>query len=126
MTEKETEQQTVALVENICQGSLEAAGKIMKAMHPAEIADAVESLPPARRRILWNVIDLEIEGDILMEVGDEVRESLVRNMDTAELLAATEQLDLDPLRYGEMSHSMLYCDFSDYVATCLATPTDYG
>jgi len=97
MTEKETEQQTVALVENICQGSLEAAGKIMKAMHPAEIADAVESLPPARRRILWNVIDLEIEGDILMEVGDEVRESLVRNMDTAELLAATEQLDLDDL-----------------------------
>jgi len=97
MTEKETEQQTVALVENICQGSLEAAGKIMKAMHPSEIADAVESLPPARRRILWNVIDLEIEGDILMEVGDEVRESLVRNMDTAELLAATEQLDLDDL-----------------------------
>jgi magnesium transporter len=93
----ETEQQSNALAENISDGSLLAAQRIMLAMHPAEIADALEALPPARRRILWDVIDAELEGEILMEVGDEVRESLVRDMDVEELRAATEQLDLDDL-----------------------------
>lgn len=95
--DQEIEQQSSALAENISDGSLVAARKIMVAMHPAEIADALEALPPARRRILWDVIDPELEGEILMEVGDEVRESLVRDMDVEELRAATEQLDLDDL-----------------------------
>ena len=95
--DSEIEQQSSALAENISEGSLLAAQRIMLAMHPAEIADALEALPPARRQILWDVIDTEIEGEILMEVGDEVRESLVRDMDVEELRAATEQLDLDDL-----------------------------
>lgn len=95
--EPEIEQQSSALAENITDGSLSAARKIMLAMHPAEIADALEALPPNRRRVLWEIIDLDLEGEILMEVGDEVRESLVRDMDVEELRAATGQLDLDDL-----------------------------
>ena len=95
MIDSEVEPQASALAENITEGSLLAARKIMLAMHPAEIADALEALPPARRRVLWDVVDPELEGEILMEVGDEVRESLVRNMDMDELRAATEALDLD-------------------------------
>jgi len=95
--ESEIEQQSSALAENISDGSLSAARRIMLAMHPAEIADALEALPPNRRRILWDAIDMALEGEILMEVGDEVRESLVRGMDVEELRAATEQLDLDDL-----------------------------
>jgi len=95
--DNEHEQQANALAENIADGSLIAASTIMQAMHPAEIADALESLPPARRRLLWGVIEPELEGEILMEVGDEVRETLVRSMDVDELRAATEQLDLDDL-----------------------------
>lgn len=98
MTEPlEAEQQASTLAENISDGSLNAAKNIMSAMHPAEIADAIESLPPARRSVLWELIDTELEGEILMEVGDEVRGSLVRGMDMDELRAATEQLDLDDL-----------------------------
>ena len=97
MTNTESQQQSSTLADNISDGSLSAARKIMVAMHPAEIADALEALPLARRRVLWELIEPELEGEILMEVGDEVRESLVRDMDTEELLAATEQLDLDDL-----------------------------
>lgn len=97
MTDNEVEQQSNTLAENISDGSLAAARKIMVAMHPAEIADALEALPPTRRSILWEAIEPELEGEILMEVGDEVRESLVRDMDMEELRAATEQLDLDDL-----------------------------
>jgi len=97
MIETEVEHQSSTLAGNISDGSLAAARKIMVAMHPAEIADALEALPPTRRRILWELIELDLEGEILMEVGDEVRENLVRDMDRDELLAATEQLDLDDL-----------------------------
>ena len=86
-----------SVAESIGEGSLQAARRILLAMHPAEIGDALESLPPARRRVLWDIVDLEIEGEVLMEVGDEVRESLVREMDAEELRAATDQLDLDDL-----------------------------
>ncbi|PID62746.1 MAG: magnesium transporter, partial [Gammaproteobacteria bacterium] len=70
---------------------------MLHSMHPAEIADALESLPPVRRQLLWDLVDPEFEGEVLMEVGDEVRENLVRLMDTEELRAATERLDLDDL-----------------------------
>jgi len=93
----DSEHQSNALAENISDGSLSAARKIISAMHPAEIADTLEALPPSRRRVLWDVLEPEIEGEILMEVHDEVRESLVRVMDVDELKAATEQLDLDDL-----------------------------
>jgi len=83
--------------ESIGEGSLQAARRILHAMHPAEIGDALESLPPARRSLLWNIVEPEIGGEVLMEVHDEVRESLVRGMDADELRAATEQLDLDDL-----------------------------
>ena len=83
--------------ESIGEGSLQAARRILHAMHPAEIGDALEALPPARRRVLWDIVEPDLEGEILMEVGDEVRESLVREMNPEELRAATEQLDLDDL-----------------------------
>jgi len=90
MIETEVEHQSSTLAGNISDGSLAAARKIMVAMHPAEIADALEALPPTRRRILWELIELDLEGEILMEVGDEVRENLVRDMDRDELLAANQ------------------------------------
>jgi len=66
-------------------------------MHPAEIADTLESLPPIRRRILWELVDIELDGEVLMEVGEEVRVDLVRGMDQDELKAAVDQLDIDDL-----------------------------
>ena len=81
----------------LASGSFSAARGILQAMHPAEIADVLESLRPARREILWEMIEPEIEGDVLMEVHDEVRDTLVRIMDPEEIRAASEKLDLDDL-----------------------------
>ncbi len=67
----------------------------MQAMHPAEIADALESLPIAKRLILWELVNPDYDGEVLMEVHDEVRTSLVDDMELEELRAASEQLDLD-------------------------------
>ncbi len=93
-TESEDRDELTAI---IGRGSSDAASKIMQAMHPAEIGDALEALPPVRRRLLWDLVESDIEGEVLMEVGDEVRESLVADMDLDALRAATEQLDTDDL-----------------------------
>lgn len=97
MSDNDNNTQFAELAESIHEGSLSAARQVMLAMHPAEIADALESLPKARRRILWDLVDITIEGEVLMEVHEEVRADLVRQMDINELRTAAEQLDLDDM-----------------------------
>ena len=49
------------------------------------------------RLVVWELVKAERDGDILLEVSDAVRESLIEVMDTHELVAAAEQLDADEL-----------------------------
>ncbi len=95
--DSKNQQQLTRLSDSIDGPSLLSARQIIQAMHPAEIADALESVPPQRRKNLWELVSTDIEGEVLMEVGEEVRQSLVREMDIDELRLATEQLDLDDL-----------------------------
>jgi magnesium transporter len=66
-------------------------------MHPAEIANLIESLPPAQREVVWNFVEPEIEGDVLVELSDEVRQSIVEGMNAEELLSAAEDMEIDDL-----------------------------
>ncbi|MHB1216548.1 MAG: magnesium transporter [Thiobacillus sp.] len=66
-------------------------------LHPADIAYILEALPQDERRLVWNLVDAEHNGEILLEVSDSVRETLIENMDKAELLAAAESLDTDEI-----------------------------
>jgi len=63
----------------------------------SEIGDVLEGVPPAQRRHLWRLIGPDREGEVLVHVNDEVRTSLINDMDQQSLLAATESLDLDDL-----------------------------
>lgn len=69
----------------------------LDAMHPADIAYLLESLPLAERQIVWNLVKAERDGEILLEVSDVVRETLIRSMDSQELVAAAEQLEADEI-----------------------------
>src|SRR3546814_18111066 len=64
---------------------------------PAEIGNLLESLPPAKRQVVWGLVDAEDDGEVLVHVGDEVRESLLADMDADEIVAAVEDLDIDDL-----------------------------
>ena len=66
-------------------------------MHPADIAYILEALPLNERLLVWELVKAERDGDILLEVSDAVRESLIANMDSQELVAAAESLDTDEL-----------------------------
>ena len=66
-------------------------------MHPADIAYILEALPLDERLIAWDLVKAEREGEILLEVSDAVRETLIDSMEHTELLAAAETLDADEL-----------------------------
>jgi magnesium transporter len=66
-------------------------------MHPADIAYVLESLPLEERLIVWNLVKAGRDGEILLEASDAVRETLIRNMDSQELVAAAEQLEADEI-----------------------------
>ena len=69
----------------------------LEAMHSADIAYILEALPLDERLLLWDLVKAECDGDVLLEVSDAVRESLIESMAPAELVAAAEQLDTDEL-----------------------------
>jgi magnesium transporter len=71
--------------------------KQLDALHPADVAYILEALPLEQRLIAWDLVKAEREGEILLEVSDAVRETLIAHMDKRQLVAATEQLDTDEI-----------------------------
>ncbi len=78
-------------------GEMQHAARLLNAFHPAEIAHLLESLPLSQRMFIWNMLDHDDDGEILLNVGDEVRSGLIENMNSQELVSATEGLDVDDL-----------------------------
>jgi len=66
-------------------------------MHAADVAFILESLPIDERLAVWSLVRSDRDGEILLEVSDAVRESLIRSMDSEELVAAAETLDTDEI-----------------------------
>jgi magnesium transporter len=66
-------------------------------LHAADIATLLEALPLEERLAVWDLVKADRDGDILLEVSEPVRESLISSMDTEELVAATESLEADEI-----------------------------
>jgi magnesium transporter len=71
--------------------------KKLDELHPADVAYVLEALPLDQRLIVWDLVKAERDGEILLEVSDAVRETLIEHMDGNELVAATENLDADEI-----------------------------
>jgi magnesium transporter len=86
------------LVENLVhRQNLAELQREIDQLHPADIAHILESLPQEDRQSIWSLVKSDRDGEILLEVSDAVRESLLAEMDTPEILAAAEQMDADEL-----------------------------
>jgi magnesium transporter len=79
------------------EGTMRQVHRVVNSMHPAEVASLLESLPQTQREVVWDLVDPELEGDVLVELNEEVRAGLIREMDTHELVAAAEGLEVDDL-----------------------------
>lgn len=86
------------LVETLLQKQHRAAlQQKLAQMHSADIAYILEALPVEQRLIVWNLVRSDLDGQILLDVSDAVRETLISDMDAAELVSATGQLDTDEI-----------------------------
>lgn len=95
---EEGEDNRANLVENLVHKQHEAELRSkLDAMHSADVAHILEALPLRDRLVVWDLVKAERDGEILLEVSDAVRETLIEAMQPQELVAAAETLDTDEL-----------------------------
>src|SRR5690606_13191878 len=70
---------------------------IINDLHPSDIAFILESLPVHERQAVWQLVSAEHDADVLLEVDDWARESLIKSMDHQDLIAATGTMDADEI-----------------------------
>ena len=87
----------LAAIQAALSGSLRGADRMVSALHPAEIAHLLESLPPRRRELAWELVTPAVQGEVLVELSEDVRSELLASMQPEELVAATEGLPVDDL-----------------------------
>ncbi|WP_313346422.1 magnesium transporter [Stenotrophomonas sp.] len=92
-----TARQLRLLSDALDSGRLGPVRRLVNTLAPAEIGNLLESLPPGKREVVWGLVDPEDDGEVLVHVGEEVRESLLADMDPDEIIAAVEDLDIDDL-----------------------------
>jgi CBS domain-containing protein/sporulation protein YlmC with PRC-barrel domain len=64
-------------------------------MHPADIADIVEDLPPAEREAVFETIDEEVAAETLEELDPDVKKSIVESLDKNRVADIVEEMDPD-------------------------------
>ena len=83
---------------------------ILHELHPADVAGLLESLPQKERALVWHLAAPEEDGEVLLEVSDAVRETLIETMNQQEFLAAVDDLDADELAElaADLPHEVVY------------------
>jgi magnesium transporter len=83
------------VIESFGSGSLDETRYLLESLRPQEIADLLTSTPPKVRWVLWELLDEEQENQALQYLGEDVRARFLESMDTAQLVAAADELDTD-------------------------------
>ncbi|WP_066798084.1 magnesium transporter [Sphingomonas soli] len=84
-----------AVLEAVDAGDFEAAHALVEPLHPADIADLVELSPSEDRPALVSAIADLIDGDVLAEMNDYVREVLVDALTAAQVADLASEMDTD-------------------------------
>jgi CBS domain-containing protein len=61
---------------------LKIAYRGLSGLHPADIADIIEDLPPAEREAVFETIDEEVAAEALQEIDPRVQVSIVESLDS--------------------------------------------
>ena len=72
-------------------------GRILNEMTPSELAYVIESSPPQERKIIWDLIQLDTEGEVLGELDENLRDDLLEGMVPEEISKAISDLEVDDL-----------------------------
>lgn len=99
MEHKTTHQRLLEVNEALGRGMFVHVKRMLYQTPPCDIALLLESSPPAGRKVIWRLTDPELQGEVLEELNEDARDSILHLMDAESLVAATEGLDTDDLAY---------------------------
>ena len=98
MEAREHTQANLSLLrEKLGSGRVQSAQMLIGSLHPSEVARLLESLPQTERFLIWEMVDPDIGGEVLVELVDEVRDGLIKSMQTDEVVAALDGMEVDDL-----------------------------
>lgn len=69
--------------------------RMLNGLPPADIAHLIESSTPKFRSILWQLIDVDLEGEVIGELSEDLRAYYLSRMDAEEVVTITEGLEDD-------------------------------
>ncbi len=64
-------------------------------LHPADIADIVEELPPAEREAIFETLDEEVAAETLEEIDPKMQVSILSSLDSDRAADIVEEMDPD-------------------------------
>jgi magnesium transporter len=71
VTEQERRESRLELLREALEtGTLRRVARMVNSLHPAEIGRLLESLPPGEREAVWDLVDPDLDGDVLLEVNE--------------------------------------------------------
>ena len=83
------------LLESSSELSHDEIRNLLKKLSSSEIAHALESSPPKQRKLFFSLIETDEEGDVLVDLGEEIQQELVSNISNEELAEAVKELEPD-------------------------------
>lgn len=95
--EEKTARHLDRLSEALDSGVQSKVTKLLNSLNGAEIGDLLESLPQNKRQVVWDIVKVNLDADVLVEVNDEVRAGLIRDTSPDDLIQAMGDLDIDDL-----------------------------
>ena len=69
--------------------------ELLEPMHGADIADIIERLTPAHRKTFLELYSIEIDGEILSEIDEAVRDEVIEALPREVLAEAVREMDSD-------------------------------
>ena len=76
-------------------GALVKVRRLLDSLPAADVAHVLESSPPKARAVLWRLIEIDREREVLPFLSDDIRSQFLRQMDTEEVASITEGLEAD-------------------------------
>lgn len=96
MSQEVTSQKTFdKLTTALDSGTFTDVRRMLNGLPPGDAAHLLESSTPKLRHILWQLIDPENEGEVLNELGDDLRIHFLSDMEAAQVAVLMEGLEDD-------------------------------
>jgi magnesium transporter len=96
MAEEDRLQHLIAAIDDAVErGENDALRTLLADLHPAEIAQILESLPAEQREAVWEQLEYQAHAEVIAEAEDVVRADHMQKLDPEELAALAQEVALD-------------------------------